>query len=93
MTQTGHPIICSHTIDWVPAFQCEMFNRFCCFVFFFFMQVLFFSFVSKVLEHYNRNLNAAFIKYIKICNVTKPFSLHMKFNTAFTWKKKRWLLF
>lgn len=30
-------------------------------------------FVSEVLEHYSWNLDAAFIKYIKICNVTKPF--------------------
>lgn len=34
---------------------------------------VFYFFLSKVLEHYDRNLNAAFVKYIKICNVTKPF--------------------
>lgn len=87
MTQTGHPIICAYTIDWVlqlSVVKClivsiVLFCGYCLSSYFFF-----FIFVSKVLVHYNRNLNAAFVKYIKICNVTKNLSLHMKFNTAFT---------
>lgn len=78
----------------VPAFSCEMLNSFHCFVDIVCLVVNFFVFVSEVLVHYNRNLDAAFVKYIKICNVTKPFlciwnstqHLHEK-------KKKRWLLF
>lgn len=57
----------------VPAFSCEMLNSFHCFVDIVCLVVNFFVFVSEVLVHYNRNLDAAFVKYIKICNVTKPF--------------------
>lgn len=51
----------------------------CVFVFLYFCvcaivtRYYYYFFLSKVLEHYDRNLNAAFVKYIKICNVTKPF--------------------
>lgn len=84
VTQTGHPIICSHAIDRVPALKCEMFNSFqCCLVIF--------LFVSEVLVHYNRNLNAAFIKYIKICNVTKPFLCIWNSTQHLHEKQKRWL--
>lgn len=57
--------------------------------------ILLFFFLSKVLEHYDRNLNAAFVKYIKICNVTKPFlcirrsAQHLHENKREREKKKR----
>lgn len=42
------------------------FHRFC-------VADVFLFLCKRVLVHYNQNLNAAFIKYIKICNVTKSF--------------------
>lgn len=51
-------------VFFVFLLMCYCYQVVCFFVFFC---------LRKVLEHYDRNLNAAFVKYIKICNVTKPF--------------------
>lgn len=65
VTQTGHPIICSYTINWVPALKCEMFNSFHCFVL---LQVLlsscFFFFVSSV-----QNLQCNFSLHMKFNSI------------------------
>lgn len=74
---TGGTKDVTQTTDCVQAFKSEMFNRFHFFVLFSCYvadNVACWLFLggSEVLEHYHWNLNAAFIKYIKIGNDTKP---------------------
>lgn len=81
--QTGYPIICSYTADWVPAWKWEMFNSLDCFIL---LQVLLFSFcvfstVSKLL--------CITIKWCihQTLQCNKPFAMHMKFNSI--WMKTK----